>query len=225
VKVASDLDFYLPFHQHAPSLANARRVIYADVDRLSNPNGVGLFNILAFRGVFFGSDFAKSTHFRWFDRYQDWEQFRIEQEEEATQDDRGEEKYYVKLNCYGCSQKDWHTNLLEVYWNRRQRWNAMFNNPTKPTTTEVYHWAMGYEKGNNRFPNIRALTALLIVGNLTKAGLIIMPSSRELGKLISNVKKGARDGMKMFDLIKNNAGKQEICDAFVSLDLALRCEM
>jgi len=31
-KVKSNLDYFLPFHQHAPSLANAQREIYADVD-------------------------------------------------------------------------------------------------------------------------------------------------------------------------------------------------
>ena len=57
-KVKSDLDYFLPFRQHAPSLANARHEIYADIDRLTSPTGIGLFNILAFRGVFFGSPFA-----------------------------------------------------------------------------------------------------------------------------------------------------------------------
>jgi hypothetical protein len=47
-KVCSNLDFYLPFRQHAPSLANARKAIYADPDRLMSDDGVGFFNILAF---------------------------------------------------------------------------------------------------------------------------------------------------------------------------------
>ena len=50
-KVNEDLDFYLPFRRHAPSLANARRTIYADTNRLANEDGVGFFNVLAFRGV------------------------------------------------------------------------------------------------------------------------------------------------------------------------------
>jgi len=58
-KVLSELDFFLPFHQHAPSLANARREIYADIGQFPGEDGVGLFNVLAFRGVFFGSPFAQ----------------------------------------------------------------------------------------------------------------------------------------------------------------------
>lgn len=53
-KVKSDFDYFLPFHQLAPSLANAWREIYADLDQLASPTGVGLFNILAFQGVFSG---------------------------------------------------------------------------------------------------------------------------------------------------------------------------
>jgi len=52
-KVTSRLDFFFPFRQHAPSLQNARREIYADISRLASDDGVGFFNILAFRGVFF----------------------------------------------------------------------------------------------------------------------------------------------------------------------------
>ena len=74
-KVTSDLDYFLPFRRHAPSLANARCKIYAEVDRLTSSTGVGLFNVLAFRGVFFGSPFAKSDRFRWFDQFEDWQRF------------------------------------------------------------------------------------------------------------------------------------------------------
>ena len=70
-KVCSNLDSYLPFRQHAPSLANARRVIYADVNQLASDDGVGFFNVLAFRGVFFGSPFATSDHCQWFNSLDD----------------------------------------------------------------------------------------------------------------------------------------------------------
>ena len=63
-KVQSDLDYYLPFRQYAPSLANARQEIYADVNRLASPTGVGLFNILAFRGVFFRITLCKIGSFQ-----------------------------------------------------------------------------------------------------------------------------------------------------------------
>jgi len=224
-KISSDLDFFLPFRRHAPSLANARREIYADLDRLTSSTGVGLFNILAFRGVFFGSPFAKSDRFQWFDQFEDWVRFTVDEKEEATKDDRDEEEYYVKRNCYGRPQKDRSTKLLKGYWNQRELWNKMFNQPTKPTAEEVYRWLIALDAGRTRFHNIGPLTALLICGDLIEAGLVALPSPREFGELIFKVGKGAKDGMAKFGLVKNGADGEEICEAFVSLDLALQREL
>ena len=102
-KVFNNLDFYLPFRQHAPSLSNARLHIYADLDRLKSDDGVGFFNILAFRGVFFGSPFAQSDRYRWFHSLEDWRLFRATGKEEEEKYDN--EEYYVKKNCYGHQEK------------------------------------------------------------------------------------------------------------------------
>jgi len=107
-KVLIELDFFLPFRQHAPSLANARREIYADISRFPGEDGAGFFNVLAFRGVFFGSPFAQSNRYQWFDTFTEWERFRAEGLEVAKQHSKNghEETYYVKRNCYGQSQTD-----------------------------------------------------------------------------------------------------------------------
>ena len=180
-KVKSDLDYYLPFRQHAPSLANARREIYADVNRLASPTGVGLFNVLAFRGVFFGSPFVRSDRFKWFDQYEDWERLMIDEKAEATKNRRKEEEYYVKRNCYGRTQKERSTKLLKEYWKKRNLWIMLFNQPTKPTAERVYYWLTSADDGVTRFRNIGSLTALLICSDLVEAGLALMPSPRELG--------------------------------------------
>ena len=224
-KVTSDLDYFLPFRRHTPSLANARCKIYAEVDRLTSSTGVGLFNVLAFRGVFFGSPFAKSDRFRWFDRFEDWQRFTVDEKEEAMKDDRIEEEYYVRRNCYGRSQKERNTKLLKGYWERRELWNKIFNQSTKPTVDEVYLWLTASDLGVTRFRNIGALSALLICGDLIEAGVVAMPSARKFGELIYKVGKGAKEGMVKFELVKNNAEKEEICEAFISLDLALQREL
>ena len=76
-----------------------------------------------------------------------------------------------------------------------------------------------------RFRNIGALSAILICGDLIEAGVVAMPSTMEFGELIHKVGKGAKDGMVMFNLVKKNTDKEEICKAFSSLDLALQCEL
>jgi len=52
-----------------------------------------------------------------------------------------------------------------------------------------------------------------------------MPSLREFGELIFKVGKGAKDGMAMFGFVEKDANMEEICEAFISLDLALRHEL
>ena len=39
---------------------------------------------LLFKVFFFGSPFAQSDHFKWFDGYEDWEHFMVKEKEEAT---------------------------------------------------------------------------------------------------------------------------------------------
>jgi hypothetical protein len=226
-KVSRNLDFYLPFRQHAPSLANARRVIYADVDRLTNDDGVGFFNILAFRGVFFGSPFAKSDQFRWFSSLEDWELFQ-EGNDEANQF-KGEE-YYVNKGCYGRSQSGRQLSLLSSYWEQRLQWNDMFNKPEKPTITKIFRWLTSRDtnvktKVSTLFRNIGPLTALLICGDLVEAGILPMPSAKEWARYINKMGKGSKEGMEICGLVGKNNSEEDFCTAFSLLDQALQIEL
>ena len=49
-------DYLIPFRQHAPCAARASQTIYADHSEISSI--AGLFNILCYRGVFYGSLWA-----------------------------------------------------------------------------------------------------------------------------------------------------------------------
>jgi hypothetical protein len=220
-KVFSELDLFLPFRQHAPSLANARREIYADIDRFPGEDGAGFFNVLAFRGVFFGSPFAQSDRYQWFDTFADWEKFLAEGSEVAKKHgkDGEEEKYYVKKNCYGQSQIDRSTKLLSNYWDRRLLWSSKFNQPTKPSVTEVYKWL------ESNIRNIGGLSALLICGDLIEADILPMPTANEWGGLIYTLKKGANSAMETLGLINEQASRAEVIEAFISLDLALQQEL
>ena len=222
-KITSDLDYYMPFRRHAPSLTNARSAIYADLSRLASNDGVGFFNVLAFRGVFFGSPFAKSNRFRWFESLEDWRGFKDEGLDDALEVSPGkEEEYYVKKNCYGSSQTKRSLELLKGYWRQRLSWNDMFNKQTTPTVEEVYIWLLSKENNTSKFFNIGSLTALLICGDLIEADVIPMPSSRELGQLIYKVGKGAKAGMVMFGLVEAGVGEEEFCNAFTMLDAYIK---
>ena len=102
-KVSSNLNFFLPFHQDAPSLANAWSKIYVNVNQFPGEDGAGFFNVLAFCGVFFGSPFTQSDRYQWFNTFADWEKFYAEGSKIAKKHgkDGNEEKYYVNKSCYG----------------------------------------------------------------------------------------------------------------------------
>ena len=218
-KVLTNLDFYLPFRQHAPSLKNARHEIYADLNSQDCKDGVAFFNILAFRGVFFGSPFAKSDHFQWFKSYEHWKAFQKEEKQEALDVCGVEEKYYVMKNCYGQSQIKRSTELLEKYWQQRKSWNEIFGQSTPPTVDKVYNWLMSREEGASKFHNIGSLSAFLICGDLIEANLVPMPSSYEVGKFIYKLGMGGKKGMEELDLVnEGDYNGEDFCKAFASLD-------
>lgn len=230
-KVYSNLDFYLPFRQHAPSLANARREIYRNVERLESEDGVGFFNILAFRGVFFGSPFAKSDRYRWFSSLEDWNHFQDTGKEEAKKH-KGEE-YYVKKNCYGQSQTGRELSLLASYWDQRLLWNNIFNKPEKPSVTRVLRWLTSrYTNDSDKtqqttslFYNIGQLTALLICGDLIEAGILDMPSTSEWADSVAKLGKGSKAGMEMCGFVAKGCNREQFRAAFVLLDQALQTEL
>ena len=76
--VAAQLDYFLPFHQCAPTMKRAVEVLYSDHDRLLTSQGFA--NVLAFRGIFYGSDFAQSDDFRYFNNKEEWDDFYTEKE-------------------------------------------------------------------------------------------------------------------------------------------------
>ena len=227
--VMGNLDYYLPFRQHAPSLANARHHIYADLDQLSSEEGVGFFNILAFRGVFFGSPFANSNRFRWFDSLVDWEHFRDNGKMQANK--YTGEKYYVIKNCYGQSQTGRELSLLSSYWKLRKHWNHMFDkSQKKPSVTKVFRYLTSSytDIDSNKktlFPNIGNLSALLICGDLVEAGILPMPSAKEWANSVDKMGKGSKLGMIGCGFVNDNCSREEFCSAFASLDEALRMEL
>lgn len=224
-KIVSNLDYYLPFRQHGPSLKNARLEIYSDIDRLASEDGIGFFNILAFRGVFFGSPFAQSPHYRWFESLSDWEHF---YDSGNGNDDYDGEEYYVRKTCYGQAQTGRQLSLLPSYWEKRLLWNDLFKKSEKPPTVkQVFRWLTSSSKitKSTLFPNIGSLTALLICGDLVEAGILPMPSAKEWADSIAKMGKGSKAGMEKCGLVGNGCSREEFCMAFSSLDQALEAEL
>jgi hypothetical protein len=171
------------------------------------------FNVLAFRGVFFGWPFAQSNRYRWFDSLHDWKLFHATEEDEAKKYG-SDDDYYVNKHCYGQSQTTCNLSLLDSYWPQCKWWNSTFNQQRTPTVKEVYAWLLTSEmvidqttqkkKKTSVFWNSRSLTALLICGDLVEANILPMPTANQWGKLIVEVGKGAQAGMEMFGFVQKD---------------------
>lgn len=76
-RVAAELDYFLPFRQCAPTMKRAMEVLYSDRNRLLTSQGFA--NVLAFRGIFYGSNFA-ANDYRYFNSIEEWNVFYNEKE-------------------------------------------------------------------------------------------------------------------------------------------------
>ena len=140
--------------------------------------------------------------------------------------------YYINKTCYGQSQKGHELTLLSSYWKLQLEWNRIYNKSTKPSVEKFYLWLLKSVasledpiKKVKLFDNIGLLMAFLICGNLVEAGILSMPSIQEWAGLIHRLGKGAKAGMEMFGLMQKDRNKEEVCNAFMSLDLSLQHEL
>ena len=224
-KIANFPDKFMPYREHAPTRILSRKLIYNDPEWLKTP--IGFWNVLCFRGVFFGSDFAREDG-RHFEDLDQWKAF-----------SKGKpQSYFVVKTAYGSFQGDRSIDRVEEYWEQRHLWEPLMNKKDL-SIFDVYdfllHSSVGggrstssqkrgswqSAKGNNKstlkkvFVNIGSLTAILIIGDLVYAGILPMPSPLDWGKLIEKVSKGALDGMTMLGLID---GDTTVPQAFADLD-------
>lgn len=199
-KVAERPDFFLPFRLQAPTFQKALQTILSNVDRLRTQ--AGLFNLAAFRGVFYGSEFAR-TELRWFDSFNDWTQYKLSHS--MT------EGFYVNKTAYGSCQSERNTCLLGEYWKiSGANWELhQKENPTLEIA-QLFKFFL-------TFKNIGPLAAFLMVGDLIDSKFLPVPSPKALGSLISQLDKGAMKGLKRLGLVAENSKQEDIETAFVDL--------
>ena len=203
-KIAGRTDFYLPFRSLAPTILKAKQTILSDCNRLSTREG--LFNLVAFRGVFYGSEFAKET-LCWFNSYEEWLEFKIHSNKE--------ESHFVTKTAYGKGQKYRHTNNLKMYWDNAGKWNQFLkDNPNRDILADILALHNFFVLN---FHNIRDLSALLIIGDLLESGFLPMVDAHVMDKLVAKVGKGAKDALKCLGLINQHSNEDAIANAFVEL--------
>lgn len=196
-RVAVSPDRLLPFRQKAPTAIKASQVIYGNRDRLRTR--VGLFNALMFRGVFYGSPFAKDD-LVWFNSLDEWHAFYQTSKRKAKGSDLSKpatkERYFVNKSAYGPNQPARSTEVAKTYWKESEGWETFIK--ANHDAKEMFDWLVGINSmGKKRFPNIGPLCALLVLGDLIKAECQIfpMPTSSIWGELVHELNKGARNGL------------------------------
>lgn len=231
-KMANSPDKFMPYREHAPTRILSRNSIYDDPEWLKTP--IGFWNVLCFRGVFFGSEFARDNG-RYFEDLDQWKAF-----------SKGHpQSYFVVKTAYGSFQGDRSIDRVEEYWEKRDLWEPLMNKKDL-TIFDVYDFLLQSStgggrstssrkrgswqsaKGNNKstskkvFVNIGSLTAILIIGDLIYADVLPMPSALDWGKLIEKVGKGALDAMIMLGLIDEDT---TVPQAFADLDAFVNREL
>jgi hypothetical protein len=199
-KIAGRTDFYLPFRSLAPTILKAKQTILSDCNRLSTREGI--FNLVAFRGVFYGSEFARER-LRWFNSYEEWLEFK-------TNSDK-EESYFVTKTAYGRGQKYRHTNNLKMYWDNAGKWDQFLSDNPNQDISALHNFFV------LNFHNIGDLSALLIISDLLESGFLPMVDAFVMGKLVAKVGKGAKDALKCLGLTNQHSNENAIANAFVEL--------
>jgi hypothetical protein len=200
-KIAGCPDFFLPFRSLAPTILKARQTILSDPNRLSTREG--LFNLIAFRGVFYGSQFARED-LRWFNSYEEWQEFKTN----SIMD----ENYFVNKMAYGQVQKHRQTNNLKTYWDNTGNWEQFLHNNPNSEVLSLHDFFVA------NFHNIGDLSAMLIIGDLLESGFLPMVDAQVMGKLVAKVGRGAKDGLECLGLIDRYSDEKTVVDAFVELD-------
>jgi hypothetical protein len=193
-------DYLLPFRQRAPTMELAMITIYSDPDELRTP--VGLFNALCFRGVFYGSPWARKR-LRWFDSYNDW----IGYHKLLGRED----SHFVNLTCYGSCQVSRELSNIEIYWQKCNTWPTFLGpSNSTPSLEKIYKYLLS-------FHNIGKLSALLLIGDFIESRVIEMPSAKCWGEFVGMVGMGALKGLQNLGLLKSKASSTDVQIAFTGL--------
>ncbi|TFK58448.1 hypothetical protein BDN72DRAFT_913232, partial [Pluteus cervinus] len=183
-KVASgNLDFFLPFRQKAPTIVRACQIIFSDPGRLKGK--IGLFNLLAFRAVFYGSPWARNA-LEWFSGQDAWKDIVIPGEFSEVA-----EEYFVNKKAYGTYMPQRSTELLPGLWAEAdasaEQWDALLDSGS---VTAMYEFMAGIKW-------VGRLTATLIVGDLVECGALSMPTAGEWGVFVERLNLGSAKGLAM----------------------------
>ena len=194
-------------------IIKAMQTIYSIPDQLHTPEG--FWNILTYRGVFYGSPYA-TDDLQWFDSLENWKAYF----EHSTKTHEGNKNlYYVNICAYGFNNTQRKIENIAIYWAQSSRWTTFLE--SNPGVEQMYKFLIQCRTrnygGTKVFTNIGPLTALLICGDLIEVGMLKMPTVDVWAKIIYDVKKGAIIGLQRLALLGDTYTKEEVVEVFSNL--------
>ncbi|KAI9065665.1 hypothetical protein FKP32DRAFT_1674557 [Trametes sanguinea] len=201
-KVYNNLDFLLPFRQHAPEVQN----IFSSHGFL-HPDNVNLPGAIA------NFDAWRTLH----------DNLSRDPQIQAYNQGKDGDRYFCNPRTYGQATTRSVTNA-KAYFATEDSWLERFER-------EGEGWQMGYKaaylfsqqstrkegKQSKLLPQIGPLSGMLITSDLVYAGKVAMPSAKEMGEMVHLLNKGADACLQHFHLLEKGGSLDETQVVFETL--------
>lgn len=205
-----DLDYHLPFRQHAPETLSARAP-----GSFAHPSSIALPGALASlwfaRGVTYRTLFSRTYPTeRFFHTLAAWEAKRaaVVADRDLSSENGEDRKYFCNITAYGAPAHDRREENFQVYFELEAVWRREFP-PGEPVAyLTAQSWMLSH------LPGIGKLTSALCASDLVYAGLVEAPSVEDMGNLVCSIKAGAVKGIKALGLVDKNAVTSKIFPIF-----------
>ena len=183
--VASNLDYYLPFRELAPTRTRIRNNV--DFSNYSTPGAFASYVIM--RALFFAApiiqESKESFHFTC---YQDFEIFLDLNGFDPSL--KASRQRFFKVNCYGTSQSQRGPKALTHvpdYFEVEKDWIRDVEKATDNMIPYLafWKWAKGHVHGRSRLYLIGRLCSHLLAADLSYAGYVIPPTPDDIAAILS----------------------------------------
>lgn len=207
IVVSQDLDFFLPFRQHAPQVLAARdKYAFLDPERAGQPGALGshiCWRALSYRSTW-SEKLMDSTGFRDL-FFRDYASFKAEIDHLSGSlklTGRALLLYVCNLNAYGTARHQ-ELKFAEAYFVAEKGWKALLGDRERVEYLEAH-------KFFTKLHGIGPLIASLITSDLVYSGQVKMPDIAEMGVIIHQISKGAVSGLNSLGLLHSATNKHSV---------------
>ncbi|KAF8575678.1 hypothetical protein K439DRAFT_1623418 [Ramaria rubella] len=188
-QVKTDLDFYLPFRNVAPSQSH----------------------VLHKGGGTFSSPAILDNHHNRFDTLSDWNEYHDLHSHLGS-------AHFCNMTAYGTPNVFRGPNQIETYWKGMATWEKTLQRGFN-TFTKLWEYLMHVKKGYRRkvFPHIGNLSSYLLATDIVYTGLVPHATAKEVGNLIHFCRKGFDHQMVELKLIDQKSDAKDCGMAYEKL--------